>query len=372
MTRFRIMASSTPGFGTVSPSEDTVVSGVGGLTIEWLNRVLSTDLGPACVTGLDVTPVGTGQVSDSARLTVTYDRPVQLPNSFVAKVPSDSETSRGAAKAIRTYEIEAHFYAQLRPAVTAHVPTCFHAAWERSTDFYVVLLEDLAPARQGDQLAGVTVAEASAATRELAMLHGQFWDEPSLAGVRWLSRNTPQSRSFVAEFLGSLFGPFRERYGSRLSSEALEVITDFEHRLPDYLSEPLHAPTLTHSDFRADNLLFGGPRVAILDWQSASCGPGPADLSYFLGSSLPTETRRSFESELVREYHSDLLAAGVDFSWDACWTSYRRHTYQGVLTAVGASMLVERTDRGDDMFCTMATRHAIHAKDLESARLISC
>ena len=34
--------------------------------------------------------------------------------------------------------------------------------------------------------------------------------------------------------------------------------------------------------------------------------------------------------------------------------------------AVGASMLVERTERGDDMFMAMAHRHAAHAIDLDA------
>jgi hypothetical protein len=39
--------------------------------------------------------------------------------------------------------------------------------------------------------------------------------------------------------------------------------------------------------------------------------------------------------------------------------------------AVGASMMVERTDRGDRMFLTMAARHARHALDLEAPDLLT-
>jgi hypothetical protein len=38
--------------------------------------------------------------------------------------------------------------------------------------------------------------------------------------------------------------------------------------------------------------------------------------------------------------------------------------------AVAASMLVERTARGDEMFLTMARRHARHALDLDAAALL--
>ncbi|HEY3701214.1 MAG TPA: hypothetical protein VGL32_03055, partial [Acidimicrobiales bacterium] len=70
-------------------------------------------------------------------------------------------------------------------------------------------------------------------------------------------------------------------------------------------------------------------------------------------------------------YHDALRAAGVvDLGWDDCWTQYRRYTFGGLIMAVAASMLVEQTDRGDDMFVTMAQRHGRHAIDLEAERLV--
>jgi hypothetical protein len=39
--------------------------------------------------------------------------------------------------------------------------------------------------------------------------------------------------------------------------------------------------------------------------------------------------------------------------------------------AVAASNLVERTDRGDQMFLTMASRHARHALDLDAVSAIA-
>jgi hypothetical protein len=38
--------------------------------------------------------------------------------------------------------------------------------------------------------------------------------------------------------------------------------------------------------------------------------------------------------------------------------------------AVAASMLVERTNRGDQMFLAMASRHARHALDLDAPALL--
>jgi hypothetical protein len=83
------------------------------------------------------------------------------------------------------------------------------------------------------------------------------------------------------------------------------------------------------------------------------------------------EDRRRHEERLVAVYHDALVAGGVGhYSFDACFTDYRRYAFAGYLMAVGASMLVERTARGDEMFLAMARRHAAQIVDLRSDELI--
>ena len=130
---------------------------------------------------------------------------------------------------------------------------------------------------------------------------------------------------------------------------------------------------MQHGDYRLDNLLFGqteASRPCVVDWQTVSLGAGLSDVSYFCGAGLQPEDRRA-ERVLVEEYHRQLVALGVEgYDWDQAWEDYRRYAFAGLLMAVGASMLVERTDRGDDMFMAMADRHASHALDLDSLELL--
>ncbi|WP_157963848.1 phosphotransferase [Actinocorallia populi] len=341
-----------------------------GLTADWLTEALAPRLAGVKVTGVEAAPVGTGQVSDTFRLTLAYDRPADLPATLIAKVPALDPASRAAARAIRTYEIEAGFYTHLATGLAAAVPVCHFSAHEAENDDYTVLLEDLAPARPGDQLAGITVEEAAAAADELALLHAAGWDSPDLAALPWLNRHDTASAEFTAAMITGLYEGFRERYADRLSAEVLTLLEDFVPRLGAYLTPGSGPSTLVHGDFRADNLLFGRPRPVILDWQTCAYGSPLSDLAYLLGSSLPVETRRAHERTLVRRYHAALTSSGVPLGWDDCWTSYREHVFHGIAMAVGASMLVERTDRGDEMFCTMTTRHAHHALDLDSLSLL--
>ena len=61
------------------------------------------------------------------------------------------------------------------------------------------------------------------------------------------------------------------------------------------------------------------------------------------------------------------MKAGMDdLSWDRCWREYRRGVFSGFALTVVATALVDQTERGDQMFLTMARRHARMAIDLDS------
>jgi hypothetical protein len=77
------------------------------------------------------------------------------------------------------------------------------------------------------------------------------------------------------------------------------------------------------------------------------------------------------EECIVREYH-EALQAGIDaFDWPACWQAYRRASFAGFGVTVIASMIVQQTPRGDEMFLTMARRHARHALDLGATEFLT-
>ena len=142
-------------------------------------------------------------------------------------------------------------------------------------------------------------------------------------------------------------------------------------RLDAYLRARPQPWTIIHGDFRADNLLFGGDRVVVVDWQTVGLGPGPSDLSYLLGASLtagrpPCHTRRRSSTATCR-------ASSVRASTSTAthvWEQYRLYSFGGLIMAIVASYLVQRTDRGDEMFITMAQRHARQALDLDAESLI--
>jgi hypothetical protein len=345
------------------------------LTPAWLNEALAPLLGGTRVLEVACTPVGTGQMSDCVRLRPTYDRSTSAPRSLIAKLPAADPTSRATAGALRNYEIEVNFYRQLAPQLPVRAPRCYHADVDGTGTDFVLLLEDVAPARQGDQLLGCAVEVAAVAVEELPRLHAPRWGDTSLADLDWLHRNPEESAAFTSQLVAGLFVGFCDRYSERIDSDIMALGERLMARLPTYLGDRRGPWTVAHGDFRLDNLLFGtqpeDPPVVVVDWQTVQHGPGVSDLSYFLGAGLLPESRRSHEHDLVRTYHDRLEAAGVvGFDWNECWTQYRRYTFAGLIMAIAASMLVEQTDRGDDMFVTMAQRHGRHALDLEAEQLV--
>ena len=341
----------------------------------WLDDVLhAAGRGAhARVTSIRPELVGTGQMGTSVRYALDWDRAEPTaPRSIVCKFASRDPTSRSTGVALRTYEVEVGFYRDVARTVAIRTPACHFADIDLATGEFVLVLEDLAPAVQGDQLAGCTVEQAALAMDELAKLHAPRWNDPGLATVEWLNRNaTPEAHAFSEMLLPPLLGGFVERYRDRLEPHEIEIGERLMRNIGRFVRDRPGPRAVQHGDYRLDNMLFGTPAggapLAVVDWQTVVGGPPVFDASYFLGASLRTDDRRRHETALVRRYHDALLARGVDgYSWDDCWLDYRRYAFGGFLMAIGASMMVVQTERGDEMFLTMLRRHGAQIVDLEA------
>lgn len=351
-------------------NELMVPRGADDVDATWLSAALAPVAGGARVVEVEQTRIGNGMVADSLRLTLTWDHETAAPSSVVAKVPAAEEVNRVTAAATRTYLLEASFYRELADTLAVCRPACYHARFDDVTGNYVVLLEDLAPAQAGDQIAGCTVDEAAQVIPELAALHGARWGDPALLELDWLGRPDAESAIGFNQLVQMLYPGFVERYAERVEPEVAELAARFVASLDRYFAHRAMPWTVVHGDFRLDNLMFGGERVAVLDWQTVRLGPAMSDVAYFIGSALLPEDRRENEEALVREYHAALSAAGGSIEWDVCWRGYRLHGFDGLLMGIIASMLVGRTERGDAMFMAMVNRHGRQLIDLESERLI--
>jgi len=348
--------------------DETLIRRPEDLTAAWLTAAL----GGGEVASFSVEPIGTGQMSDSFRVALTHGKAAgDGPESVVLKVASSDPTSRSTGVGLGAYEREIRFYREVAPTVAGPVAACHLALFDAEEGWFSLLLEDAAPAEQGDQIAGCAPDQARLALTELARIHASTWEDESIEAKPWLS----QPNLLNQDLLTQLLPGFVERYDDRLAPEHREVCERMVAALDGWLASRPRPFTLQHADYRLDNLLFGLPGspkpLTVVDWQTVSFGPGMLDASYLLAGSLVLDDRRAHEEELLRAYHEVLLAHGVtDFSWEACWEGYRHQTFHGILMAVAASMLVVRTERGDDMFMTSLARSAQQVLDLDALELL--
>jgi len=317
-------------------------------------------------------PIGTGQMAQSVRLTIGYDGPSDGPTTVVGKFPSTNDQSRDVGRSLRAYEIEAGFYRELVATVEVRAPTCYFVGFDPATHNFALLLEDLAPAEAGDQLEGCGPDLAARVLSQAVGYHSPRWGDPALEHVGWLNRSSPRAAAKMGNLVRSLLPGFVERFGRNLEPDTLGALELGVDHVERWWQGPGGRRTLFHGDLRLDNLLIDAVKgtVAVVDWQTLSLGNGVADVSYFIGGNLLPDERRRVEVDLVRGYHAELVSTGVDLSWDECWRLYRHGSWYGAFLAVVASMLVERTERGDRMFVTDLDRHVRHAFDLDALGVI--
>jgi hypothetical protein len=319
--------------------------------------------------------VGTGQMSRNARLLLTWDRPEGRPATVVGKFPSDDATARLSSFTAGIYETEVAFYEEIAATVAIRTPECFVARFDPDAPDFVLILEDLADSVQGDQFAGCTEVEAGLAIEQAVSLHAPRWGDSTLSGLTALKprhgedRDTRHGAYYRACFEGCL-----ARLGPGLEADVVRLVEDFNAVIPQWAVGTGTPRTVVHGDFRPDNFLFGrtpeAPPLAVVDWQTVFEGVGTADIAYLIGGSFPPEQRAALESDLVEDYRRRLNAAGVDYSKDACWRDYRWETIHGLMVGVVATMFAKQTQRGDELFTLMVSRHARHALDFDVLGLL--
>jgi hypothetical protein len=338
-----------------------------GLTDSWLSSVLDAEVRVS-----STCRIGDGLVGMNIRLAIDSDG--SIPATLIAKLPSPDPISRATGIGLRNYEREVGFYLEIAPTVDIRVPRCYHAEWFASTGDFVLLMEDLAPAEQGNQVSGCDRDRARTAVLELARLHGPRWGDATLDDIEWLNRRSAGDSQQLAVLWSMFYPGFMSTYGSYLSTDAEQVVQRFGDQIAGWVDGREPPSTVTHGDYRLDNLMFAGPEggaaIAAVDWQTPGHGSGITDVSYFLGAGVMPDERRQIERQLVDEYGQALAGYGVAVDPDQLWHQYRRDAYAGVVMAVIASQIVGTSSRSEAMFAAMATRHVQHVIDLDCESLL--
>jgi thiamine kinase-like enzyme len=331
------------------------------ITGRWLERVLNR---PRLQT-TGVERIGTGQMSLTYR--VSYIEADGSEATVVVKLAADNDISRNTGVGMGAYLREVAFYQHLGHRLQGP-PRCHLAEYDVAEGWFTLVLDDIAGAEQGDQIAGCDVDTARLVMRTLAGLHAPVFNDLATGTLDFLNQPNPLTQAVMTAVLPQLL----DRYGERIEPAHAEVCKRYV-AVADAHTAAVRAPLgLIHGDFRLDNLLFSGDaKCVVVDWQTVQWGPAMVDAAYFLGGSLEIADRRAHERDLVRTYYDGLISAGVtNFIWQQCWEEYRRQPFWALAMVIVAAMVVERTARGDDMFMALLRRTCQQIIDLGSLELL--
>lgn len=341
------------------------------VTPGWLEAQLKAAgaMGEGAITAVSFVSIGTGQVGDTARFSLGYDRAGAGPATVAAKFASADGTSRSTAAMFGLYAREVHFYRELAPRIAVRSPRVFAAELSDDGATFVLLFEDLGPARGGNQLDGCSLDDARAALIQAAALHAPTWGVADWGRAAWL-QPVPGLVERISELYPTAHAIFRERYAGLLAPELMAVCDALcEHAAGYYRREP-RVRAVCHGDFRLDNMLFdacgGRDPIAVVDWQTVAWDCPIKDIGYFLGCGIGSTLRRPHEAELLDLYCAEMTCRGVPLTRAAIWDRYRIGALHGVSTAVFSAAFVVRTERGDANFLSMARNACELALDHDS------
>lgn len=317
--------------------------------------------------------IGTGKMGDNARLTLEYEGAAEgAPRTLVAKLPATDERARAMAGGGGAYFNEVMFYRALAWRTSMRTPV-IHAS-EISDDrmSFLLLMEDLAPARPGSQMVGESREHASVALREVANLAAVFHGDESIGALDHVSASArDDGGAFGQALMEEAWPGFVDRFGHAISPQCEAFGEQYVARHGRFVSRYAGPKTLVHGDFRSENILFHGDQATTVDWQTTSEACALTDAAYFLGGSLEIDDRRVWERDLVEEYRVALASRGVELDAAECWELYREYAMHGLLITVLGATYSSPDPRSDRMFLAMIQRHLQHCVDLGSAEFLT-
>ncbi|MDA0351807.1 MAG: phosphotransferase [Chloroflexi bacterium] len=313
------------------------------ITPAFLSEVLGSDV--SAVTGSLV--AAQGAVSTAARLQLTYAPGAAGPPAVFAKWSAPIEAVRRMAAQNGMYRREIRFYKDLAATSDIQTPHCHFAGWDRTTDEFLLILEDMSASRVGNFYASA-LADVTAVVVALPPFHARWWNHPDLAKLRWLFPldHPAASGGLQAAFTASLDRTrtrFPDQFDGALGAVSAAIVDRYPAIAGRFAARPV---TLTHADLHLQQVFFPGAEgghFAVFDWQTIGRGFGGQDLARIIAMSLTTDARREHERALVARYHQGLLAAGVrEYDLAACWDDYRLGMIWSALLNVVAGASIDR------------------------------
>ena len=226
-----------------------------------------------------------------------------------------------------------------------------------------------------DQETGATPEEAKQVIREIAKLHGHFWDRVDQPPMSTLYDPTRLKNRMTVQLAYLAYLPRTLRhFGEFIPSDIRQLAEAYGPQAAAHLADLTKTPqTIVHGDLRLDNIFFGnGQELFLIDWQVSGLGGGLYDVAYFLGASVSTEVRRQIERETLEEYHDTLRNTGAtEMTFTECWDLYRSNMLARLLISVLVCGGLDLSDQHTRQMAELALQRSIAAiQDLDAAQFL--
>ncbi|MEC9247824.1 MAG: phosphotransferase [Pseudomonadota bacterium] len=315
--------------------------------------------------------VGTGQLGETRRFHLKYESPNKnCPATLIGKFPSDDLTAANTGRDMGFYKAEVMFYKELAERSQISTPKPLYAQLDGQNNF-VLILEDLYPAKQGDHMTGCSIETVRIGLKEAALLHSAFWNNRELEKQQWLYIPSGAQGFYTTELVKDSWSHFKSCYSAKLDPLVIQACEKFVSRHEIWNMPRTKNRCFSHNDFRVDNMLFLGNKISVVDWQTSNYLGAGMDAAYFIGSALSRENRIAVEHDLLQEYHQILLKNGVrNYELDELLLDYRHYSLAAAVVAIAATVIVEQTERGDALFLKMVEDSIYQAIDNDALDLL--
>lgn len=312
---------------------------IGDVDPTWLNEVSGWS-----VDSIRAELIGEGIGVSSAvyRLHLAGDGPA----SAILKLTALDEAAVFTSTVLRMYQREVRFFEHFAADAPVRVPRGFGGAVGEDGASMFQLMEDLSGLRTVDQTTGMAIGDAEVAVDAAARWHAHYWgsadrgvdlgavmalNDPLLPAV--LPSVFDEGWAIVSEAIE--LGPSQREVGARYVAGLADLMAALDGDVT----------TFTHGDFRADNMLFDGSELVLVDFQLGTRASAAYDLAYFVTQSLTPDDASRHERALFARWVDGLHAGGVGPDATAgLWEDYRRAALFCVVYPMAASRQMDLTD----------------------------
>ena len=286
---------------------------------------------------------------------------------IVAKLHAPRPETLNSARRGGTHLREVNFMREVAPRTAVRVPDCYGAWFEPATAEFLLLMEAIDADTTVDQIDGLALTQVEMVIDQAAALHAAWYDSAEISALGWVPRPDAPTRR---DNLHALLTGGWEQLCVLMDDPSLGPVDQSAmHDRLDAMLADLNAlpPTLLHGDLRADNLLFTGSEVVLIDWQGLGLGPPGWDLAYLISQCLTIDDRRAHESRLLDRYQQKASAFGLDLARSELRAGYEPGLFFGLIVAAAICVVGDPNERRSARLA-----HAMGTRSIAALRDLGC